>query len=137
MSDKQATQEAQLLLNQLLFGKQMTYCLSGVARLGVADHMNATPMAVEEIAGKTGAHAPSLYRVMRMLASMGVFKEEQGKRFALTARGRAAQIRHPGHDALLRHDVRRRMDHARLRTFYRLPAHRSGRREQGLWSACV
>jgi hypothetical protein len=96
MSDKQATQEAQLLLNQLLFGKQMTYCLSGVARLGVADHMNATPMAVEEIAGKTGAHAPSLYRVMRMLASMGVFKEEQGKRFALTARGRAAQIRHPG-----------------------------------------
>jgi hypothetical protein len=51
MSDKQATQEAQLLLGQLLFGKQMTYCLSGVARLGVADLMNATPMAVEEIAG--------------------------------------------------------------------------------------
>ena len=83
MSDKQATQDPQLLLGQLLFGKQITYCLSGVARLGVADHMNATPMAVEEIAGKTGAHAPSLYRVMRMLASMGVFKEEQGKRFAL------------------------------------------------------
>jgi hypothetical protein len=35
----------------------MTYCLSGVARLGIADIMNATPMAVEEIAGKTGAHA--------------------------------------------------------------------------------
>jgi hypothetical protein len=87
MSHKQATQEAQLLLNQLLFGKQMTYCLSGVARLGVADHMNATPMAVEEIAGKTGAHAPSLYRVMRMLASMGAFKEEQGERFALTPAG--------------------------------------------------
>jgi hypothetical protein len=43
-----------------------------------------TPLAVEEIAGNAGAHAPSLYRVMRMLASMGVFKEEQGKRFALT-----------------------------------------------------
>jgi len=71
MSDKQAnTQEPQLLLSQLLFGKQITYCLSGVARLGVADHMNATPMAVEEIAGKTGAHAPSLYRVMRLLAAM-------------------------------------------------------------------
>jgi hypothetical protein len=56
----------------------------------VADHMNATPMAVEEIAGKTGAHAPSLYRVMRMLASTGVFKEEQGKRFALTPAGAPA-----------------------------------------------
>ena len=65
MSDKQTSQEAQLLLNQLLFGKQMTYCLSGVARLGVADHMNATPMAVEEIAGKTGAH------VLRQSSSAG------------------------------------------------------------------
>ncbi len=49
MSDTQAnTQEPQVLLGQLLFGKQMTYCLSGMARLGVADHMNATPMTVEE-----------------------------------------------------------------------------------------
>jgi hypothetical protein len=94
MSDQQGTQDPQLLLGQLLFGKQMTYCLSGVARLGVADHMNATPMAVEEIAGKTGAHAPSLYRVMRMLASMGVFKEEQGKRFALTPAGALLKSSH-------------------------------------------
>lgn len=87
MSENQVTQESQLLLSRLLFGKQMTYCLSGVARLGVADHMNATPLPVDEIARKTGAHAPSLYRVMRMLASMGVFKEEEGKRFALTPAG--------------------------------------------------
>ena len=53
MSDEQAsTQEAQVLLGQLLFGKQITYGLSGVARLGIADHMNATPTAVEEIAAK-------------------------------------------------------------------------------------
>jgi len=96
MSDKQSSQEAQRLIGQLLFGKQMTYCLSGVARFGVADHMNATPMAVEEIAGKTGAHAPSLYRVMRMLASTGVFKEEQGKRFALTPAGELLKSDAPG-----------------------------------------
>ncbi len=97
MSDTQAnTQEPQVLLGQLLFGKQMTYCLSGMARLGVADHMNATPMTVEEIAAKTGAHAPSLYRVMRMLASMGVFKEEQGKRFALTPAGELLKSDAPG-----------------------------------------
>jgi hypothetical protein len=53
MPDKQSSQEAQRLIGQLLFGKQMTYCLSGVARFGVADHMSATPMAVEEIAGHT------------------------------------------------------------------------------------
>jgi hypothetical protein len=96
MPDKQSSQEAQRLIGQLLFGKQMTYCLSGVARFGVADHMSATPMAVEEIAGKTGAHAPSLYRVMRMLASMGVFKEERGKRFALTPAGELLKSGAPG-----------------------------------------
>jgi O-methyltransferase domain len=97
MSDEQAgTEDAQLLLGRLLFGKQMTYCLSGVARLGVADHMSATPTAVEEIADKTGAHAPSLYRVMRVLASMGVFKEEQGKRFALTPAGELLKSEAPG-----------------------------------------
>ena len=96
MPDKQSSQEAQRLIGQLLFGKQMTYCLSGVARFGVADHMSATPMAVEEIAGKTGAHAPSLYRVMRMLASTGVFKEEQGKRFALTPAGELLKSDAPG-----------------------------------------
>lgn len=97
MSDEQAsTQEAQVLLGQLLFGKQITYGLSGVARLGIADHMNATPTAVEEIAAKTGTHAPSLYRVMRMLASMGVFKEEPGKRFALTPAGELLKSDAPG-----------------------------------------
>ena len=28
---------------QLLFGKQLTYSLSGVARLGIADHMSGEP----------------------------------------------------------------------------------------------
>lgn len=92
----QDTANPQILMTQLLFGKQMTYCLSGVARLGVADHMNATPMKVEEIAAKTGAHAPSLYRVMRMLASMGVFREEPGKRFALTPAGELLKSDAPG-----------------------------------------
>jgi hypothetical protein len=76
-----------LALMQLLFGKQLTASLSGIARLGVADHMDGTPQPVEEIAAKAGAHAPSLYRVMRMLASFGVFREEPPRRFALTPIG--------------------------------------------------
>jgi len=72
---------------QLLFGKQITYSLSGVARLGVADHMDGTGRPVEELAAKVGAHAPSLYRVMRMLASLGVFKEGPKRHFALAPVG--------------------------------------------------
>jgi len=86
----------QQAMMQLLFGKQLTYALSGVARLGVADQMDTTPMSVEDIAAKTGAHPPSLYRVMRMLAGMGVFKEEPGKRFTLTAAGEMLKSDVPG-----------------------------------------
>ena len=73
-------------LMQLLFGKQVTYSIAAMARLGVADHMGATTVSVETLAEKVDAHAPSLYRVMRMLASVGVFKQT-GREFALTPVG--------------------------------------------------
>jgi hypothetical protein len=73
----------QRILVQLLFGKQLTASIAAIARLGVADHMSKEPVGVEELAAKTNAHAPSLYRVMRMLASLGVFKQT-GDAFALT-----------------------------------------------------
>src|SRR6476659_6936835 len=75
------------VMMQLLFGKQVTYSLAAMARLGVADQMGATSSSVDVLAGKVGAHAPSLYRVMRMLASVGVFKETPGRQFALTPVG--------------------------------------------------
>ena len=85
-----------LVMMQLLFGKQLTYSLSGVARLGVADHMNGNAQPVEEIAAKAGAHAPSLYRVMRMLAGFGVFKEGPQRHFALTPVGGLLKTGVPG-----------------------------------------
>ncbi|HLO22676.1 MAG TPA: methyltransferase [Methyloceanibacter sp.] len=89
MSDRTAKTELPppMAFMQLLFGKQLTYSLSGVARLGVADHMDKTARPIEELATKVGAHAPSLYRVMRLLASLGVFKEGPARYFALTPVG--------------------------------------------------
>jgi hypothetical protein len=74
-------------LMQLLFGKHITFSISAVARLCVADHMSAAPVHVNEIAAKTGTISASLYRVMRMLAAVGVFEEYEGQRFALTPVG--------------------------------------------------
>ena len=89
MSDRTVQTELPppMVFMQLLFGKQLTYSLSGVARLGVADHMDKTARPIEELATKVGAHAPSLYRVMRLLASLGVFKEGPARHFALTPVG--------------------------------------------------
>jgi len=81
---------------QFLFGKQLTASLSALARLGVADHMGDTTISADELAGKVGAHAPSLFRVMRMLASFGVFSQEPGGKFALTPLGALLRTDVPG-----------------------------------------
>jgi hypothetical protein len=49
--------------------------------------MNSTPISINALAEKVGAHAPSLYRVMRMLASVGLFTEGPTQQFALTPIG--------------------------------------------------
>jgi hypothetical protein len=57
------------------------------AALGIADLMAAGPTSVDELAKATGAHGPSLYRLLRMLAGAGVFQEDASGRFALTPLG--------------------------------------------------
>src|ERR1700730_3487768 len=71
----------------LLWGKAIATTLSALAKLGVADQMGAEPATAESLAAVTGANAGALYRVMRMLASIGVFQELAGQRFALTPMG--------------------------------------------------
>src|SRR6478672_8016841 len=64
---------AAMKLMRLIFGKQITYSLAAIARLGVADYMDTTPVHIKQLAARVGAHAPSLFRVMRLLAGVGVF----------------------------------------------------------------
>jgi hypothetical protein len=84
------------VLMQLLFGKQITYSLAAVARLGVADHMSRQFSSVDELAEKVAAHPPALFRVMRMLAGVGVFEEAPGQRFALKSVGELLKSKAPG-----------------------------------------
>lgn len=57
----------------------------GIAtELGVPDALAQGPRPVSEIAHSVKAHEDSLYRVLRMLASVGVFAELPGRTFALT-----------------------------------------------------
>jgi hypothetical protein len=71
-------------LTQLAFGAMMTQALHVVARLGVADMLAAGPRHVSELAAEAGAHERSLYRVMRSLASVGVFAETGAQVFSNT-----------------------------------------------------
>ena len=69
---------------QLLIGKWVSASISVVAELGIADLLAKGDQTAEELAAACGAHAPSLYRVLRALASAGIFAETAGRRFALT-----------------------------------------------------
>jgi hypothetical protein len=59
------------------------------AKLGLADQLAAGPKNATELAGPMQVHAPSLHRLMRTLASLGLLTERSEQRFALTALGEA------------------------------------------------
>jgi hypothetical protein len=54
------------------------------ASFGIADELAAGPRAVEALAVATGTHAQSLHRLLRALASVGVFTEHADGQFGLT-----------------------------------------------------
>ncbi|HVF01819.1 MAG TPA: methyltransferase [Rubrobacteraceae bacterium] len=65
-------------------GYQVSQTIHVVATLGIADLLTDGPRSADELAEATEAHAPALYRVLRALASIGVFVEQGDGCFALT-----------------------------------------------------
>ncbi len=65
------------------------------AKLGIADALVAGPLTVDEIAARVGAHAPALKRVLRGLASLGIFASDPHGRFRLTRLSQTLRSDHP------------------------------------------
>lgn len=68
---------------QMITGSWVSQCIGAAARLGIADHLVAGPRTGDELAQACGASADHVTRLMRMLASIGLFTVT-GDRFALT-----------------------------------------------------
>jgi hypothetical protein len=66
------------------------------AKLNLADHLAKEPMNANQLAEITGTHPPSLYRLMRTLASLGIMTEDSSHRFSLTPVGEAMKTGAPG-----------------------------------------
>lgn len=66
------------------------------ARLGLADIFSNGPLTAEAVAQNTGMDARSMYRLLRALASRGLFTEVEPRRFALTDLGTALRSGAPG-----------------------------------------
>jgi len=76
--------EPSAALRRLVTGYQVTQAIHVAAKLGIADLLADGPRGSDNLAAATGAHPGALYRLLRALASVGVFREEEGGRFALT-----------------------------------------------------
>lgn len=71
-------------LGKLLTGNWLTQAVHVAAKLELADRLAAGPMHADELAAQTQTHSLSLYRLLRTLASTGIFFEEPDGRFRLT-----------------------------------------------------
>ena len=81
------TSDPSVELMQMINWYQVSQALHVAATLGVADQLKDGPKSCEVVAGACGAHPPSLYRLLRALAAVGVFHETGNKQFSLTPLG--------------------------------------------------
>jgi hypothetical protein len=68
----------------MAMGYLIPRCLHAVAELDIATRLGHTGRTAHDLAQEAGAHGPTLHRVMRALASVGVFKETDAGRFEHT-----------------------------------------------------
>ncbi len=74
-------------MGELVQGYQVSAALGAVARLGVADALADGPLTVDELARRVGADAPSLKRLVRALADVGLFASVTDDRVELAPLG--------------------------------------------------
>jgi hypothetical protein len=75
---------ATVFLNQIAFGMKMTQALYVAAKLGIADLLVSGPRPVQELSEATETSERALYRVLRSLAAVDIFRETESKVFELT-----------------------------------------------------
>jgi hypothetical protein len=69
---------------QLITGYWVSQAVYVAAKLGLADRLRDGPRTADELARETATHPRSLYRLLRALASVGVFVLDNEHRFGLT-----------------------------------------------------
>ncbi len=72
---------------QLVMGHMVASAVYSVTKMGIPDLLSGGAKPISELARASGANEDALYRVLRALASAGVFAESSPRTFALTTAG--------------------------------------------------
>jgi hypothetical protein len=84
------------MLQQLIFGFFPSAVLSVAVRLRIPDLVAAGPRSIHELAATTETDPPSLYRLLRALAYLGILEETEPRHFGLTDMGQLLRTDVPG-----------------------------------------
>jgi SAM-dependent methyltransferase len=71
-------------ISRMLTGYWISQALYVAAKLGLADLLRDGRRTAQDLASATKSHPKSIYRLLRGLASLGVFAEDERHRFSLT-----------------------------------------------------
>ena len=74
-------------IRRMVDGYQVSQAIHVAATLGIADLLADASRTSDDLAAATGTHAPTLYRLLRALASVDILHEFDGRLFQLTALG--------------------------------------------------
>ena len=72
---------------RLITGYWLSQAVGVAAHLGIADALAAGSRTSEELGKELSAHPKSVYRLMRLLTSIGVFSQDSGDHFTLNPLG--------------------------------------------------
>lgn len=71
-------------LDQLISGYWVSQAIYAAAKFGIADQLAQGPRSVVDLSQATATDPDALYRLLRALASVGIFEERESRCFALT-----------------------------------------------------
>lgn len=84
-------------LTSILISAALSRALGSVAELGIADLIQpGQPQPVSNLASAAKTHEPVLYRILRFMASHGIFQETQNRHFDHTALSAVLRTNTPG-----------------------------------------
>ncbi len=82
--EKSEEQSPQVAMLRIISGFWISRAVFVLAKLGIPDLLQGSSKTAEELAVATDTHAPSLFRVLRTLASVGLLTIDGENRFQLT-----------------------------------------------------
>jgi orsellinic acid C2-O-methyltransferase len=82
-------------VQDLVYAYMPAQALGVAARLGIADELAGGSRTLEELAGATDTHAPSLRRLLHALACVGIVAEPENDTFELTPGGQVLRADRP------------------------------------------